>query len=104
MTVPKRFRRFKEIPAGLQLHYAGLSAEFVTIKNRVPVTTPLKTLLDLLSSELVPRHHLLEAMQQCDQSGLIHRNDILEADLTKSERQLVLDCYQNAAKFIISET
>jgi predicted transcriptional regulator of viral defense system len=99
MTVPKRFRRFKEIPAGLQLHYGDLSQEFVSIKNRVPVTTPLKTLLDLLASEVVPRHHLLEAMQQCVQAGLIHRNDILDADLTKTERQLLFDCYQSAAKF-----
>ncbi len=103
MTVPKNFRRFKETPPGLQLHYSHLNPEFATIKNRVPVTTPLKTLLDLLTSQRLPRHHLLEAMQQCTQSGLIHRNDILEADLTKAERQLLLDCYQSAAKFT-SET
>ncbi len=99
MTVPKGFRRFNEIPKGLELHYGAISPEFITIKNRVPVTTPLKTLLDLLLSEHVPRHHLLEAMQQCTHDGLIHRNDILEADLTKSERNLLLDCYQAAAKF-----
>lgn len=78
MTVPKRFRRFKKIPAVLELHYADLSPEFITVIKRVPVTTPLKTLLDLLISGYVPRHHLLEAMQQCTQQGLIHRNDILE--------------------------
>jgi predicted transcriptional regulator of viral defense system len=99
LTVPNRFRRFKEIPPPLKLHYAELSPEFVTFKKRVAVTTPLKTILDLLICEHVPRHHLLEAMQQCIHDGLIHSSNILEADLTKPERQLLLDCYHAASKF-----
>ena len=99
MTVPRNFRRFKEIPPCLKLHYAEPSPEFITLKNHVAVTTPLKTIFDLLVAGHVPRHHLLEAMQQCISDGLIHSNDILEADLTKSERQLLLNCYQAASKF-----
>lgn len=99
MTVPRRFRRFNEIPSVLTLYYAELSKEFVVNKQHVAVTTPLKTILDLIISEHVPRHHLLEAMQQCIHDAIIHRNDIMEAGLTKHEREMLLDCYKAASKF-----
>lgn len=99
MTVPRHFRRFKEFPRCLELHYADLGSEFITNAKRVRVTTPLKTLLDLLVSAHIPKHHIFEAMQQCIEQGIIHRNDIIEADLSKHERTVLLDCYEKSRDF-----
>jgi predicted transcriptional regulator of viral defense system len=55
MTVPCKFRRTAEMPKVLQLHYADLKSHEVLILNHVRVTTPLKTLTDLLITMFAAR-------------------------------------------------
>ena len=97
MTVPRRFRRTAEIPSVLELHYADLKPHEIMMLNRVSVTTPLKTLTDLVMAQTVQRHHLQEAMQQCLERGLIRRSEIKDNSLlSKQERDLLIELLEEA--------
>lgn len=86
MTVPKDFRRSK-IPPALQLHYADLRSFETTTIRQVPVTTPVRTMLDLALDSKVQRHHILEAMQEARKRGLIVPSDLTAKWLSDQERQ-----------------
>jgi very-short-patch-repair endonuclease len=64
ITVP-RGRRSRQ---GMQLHWADLPADEVTVHDGIPVTTVPRTLLDL--SAVVQRDELRGAMRQAEQLGL----------------------------------
>ncbi len=64
VTVP----RGRKARPGIQLHYADLPADEVTVLHGIPVTSIARTLLDV--SALVQRHELRGAMRQAEQLRL----------------------------------
>lgn len=88
MTVPPGFKR-RVVPQALRLHQADLRHFEITQIDRVAVTTVARALLDLLQSKSVPRHHLLEAMQEATKRGLITQSDLVSSWLAADERQLL---------------
>jgi predicted transcriptional regulator of viral defense system len=88
MTVPKNFKR-RVIPKVLRLHSGDLRHFEITHINHVPVTTATRTLLDLLKADLIPRHHLIEALQDARDRNLITQNDMTSPFWTVGERRLL---------------
>lgn len=88
MTVPKHFKR-SSVPEALRLHTAELRHFEIKQIGRVAVTTVVRTLLDLLHAKSVPRHHLLEAMQDARKRGLIVPSDLVNPWWTADERELL---------------
>jgi predicted transcriptional regulator of viral defense system len=79
MTVPKKFRRGVPIPQALRLHHADLRRGEIESIYGVPVTTPLRAILDLWQSEEVPRDVLRDALKEAIRQGKIIRKQIQAA-------------------------
>ncbi|CAN5714847.1 hypothetical protein BH10CYA1_BH10CYA1_64200 [soil metagenome] len=88
MTVPERFKR-RLYPKPLRLHRAELRDKDKTKIAGVEVTSVVRTLSDLLESNSVQRHHLVEAMSDARKKGLISLSDLEEG---RSDRNFVLLC------------
>lgn len=79
MTVPKTFRRGAPIPRVLRLHRDDLRRDEIEQLHGVPVTTPLRSILDLWQSEQVPRDILRNALNEAIRLGKITRKQIRAA-------------------------
>jgi predicted transcriptional regulator of viral defense system len=79
MTVPKGFRRNREIPRVLVLHLADLPQSEIGAAHGVQVTKPFRTILDLLEGGEVPPATLRQALREGLRRGLIRRSEIAEA-------------------------
>ncbi len=79
MTVPKTFRRGVPIPRALRLHYGDLRHDEIENIHGVPVTSPLRAILDLWQSEEVPREVLRESLKEAIRLGKITRKQIQAA-------------------------
>lgn len=79
MTVPKNFRRNSEIPHVLVLYFADLPQSDIGAVHGVRVTTPMRTILDLLECGDVPLATLRQPLLEGLRRGLIRRSEIAEA-------------------------
>ena len=70
MTVPTSFRRSGATPEGLTLHYADLPESDIAARNGYRLTTPLRTILDLVA-DTMPRAELSKALLGIVERGLI---------------------------------
>lgn len=75
LTVPLEFR--KKPTKSLVLHKANLSASEIEKRNDLPVTTPLRTVLDLARSHL-DDERLSAATKDAIKKGLVTRKELLE--------------------------
>lgn len=98
MIVPKDFRRSK-IPPALHLHYADLRQFETTVIRQVPVTKPIRTILDLNAEQKIQHHHLIEAMQDARKTGLINPNELNSEWLTDEEKRTLRAIDSEAAKY-----
>src|SRR3972149_9304318 len=76
LTVPLDFR--KRPAKSLVLHKANLSASEIDKRNDLPVTTPLRTVLDLARSHL-DDERLSAVAKDAIKKGLMSRKELLEA-------------------------
>lgn len=75
MTVPKGFRKSAEIPKILVLYFADFDKSEVQNIDGIPVTRPLRTLLDVYQGNT--SHEFVEqAVQQAYSKGLITLSDL----------------------------
>lgn len=88
MTVPPKFRRMV-VPEVLYLHYQQLSKKDITIRYGVPVTKPLRTIVDLLVDGQTPSKYIIEALEEARDQNLILNGEIADANLTEDERELL---------------
>lgn len=79
MTVPRSFRRNSEIPRVLILHFADLRQSDIGTAHGVPVTKPLRTILDVLEGREMPPAVLRQALREGLRRGLIRRSEIAGA-------------------------
>ncbi len=86
MTVPVSFRRSTEIPAVIVLHRAKLRKEDVHRKNGYSVTTPLRTVLDLVHSKSTPEEIIKQAVEEFRVKGLLTENELVR--LVETETSL----------------
>ncbi|MCC6264303.1 MAG: hypothetical protein IT169_12050 [Bryobacterales bacterium] len=79
LTVPPSFRKGSAIPRVLRLHYSEVGAsESETVEN-VPVTTALRTILDVWREKSLPEQSLREAFEDAKRLGKATRRQIAYA-------------------------
>jgi len=88
LTVPPGFQRMV-VPPIIRLHRRQLSAKDVTTRYGVPVTKPIRTMVDLLLDQQVPRKYLEEAIHEALDQKIILKGEIPKAKLNPDERQLL---------------
>ena len=79
MTVPTGFRRSVATPRAVVLHLAHLSPSDVEHVDGVPVTKPLRTLLDVAAGASLPGEDLRTAFAEAVRTGKITRAEIAAA-------------------------
>jgi predicted transcriptional regulator of viral defense system len=75
LTVPPGFR--KKTVGGVALHRAPLHAREVDVRDGFPVTTPLRTILDLAEARLDP-DRLTAVVKAALRKGLVDRRAVLD--------------------------
>ncbi len=78
MTVPPSFRRGVPVPRILRLHYGNVPAAEQEILFQVPVTSALRTILDVWEEGSLPKAVLRQAFQQAMAAGKIIRKQAAE--------------------------
>lgn len=79
MTVPRGFRRSKQIPEVLVLHVGQVGTEEVRLTKGVPVTSPIRTLIDVVAAGTLSRDLLRQAVREARQTGLVTAAELAEA-------------------------
>lgn len=75
MTVPKSFRRYNEPPKILELHKENLQKSVIRFIRGFAVTTPTRTLLDLIHAGYLDGDILAQATKEAFQRGLVNPKD-----------------------------
>lgn len=75
LTVPTTFRRFNETPAVLVLWRGNLLATDIRIMRGFAVTTPCRTLLDIISSNHLDEYIIRQAFTEALAQGLLPPDD-----------------------------
>lgn len=96
MTVPPGFRRMA-VPEVLQLHRKQLDKPDTMIRDGVRVTTPLRTIVDVLVDEQVPVKYIEEALSEALARKLILAGDISGAKLNQVEHERLEELLRKAA-------
>ena len=89
MTVPPGFRRMAAIPDVLRLRHARLSARDVQTIDGVRVTTPLRTLIDVIVEGVIAPELQVQAVDQALRRGLIMRRQLETARVSTRARQRI---------------
>ena len=89
MTVPPGFRRMAAIPDVLRLHHARLSQRDVQTIDGVRVTTPLRTLIDVIAEGVTAPELQVQAVDQALRRGLIMRRQLETARVSTRARQRI---------------
>ncbi len=93
MTVPKTFRRNSKIPNVLVLHRSDLQEKDHRAMRGFRVTTPLKTVLDLLAAGKIEEKLIQQAISEFYKRGLLIRKDLLQ----------IIEKEPSSAKFFIGK-
>jgi predicted transcriptional regulator of viral defense system len=86
MTVPPGFRRMAALPEVLRLHHARLSARDIQTIDGVRVTTPLRTLIDVIAGNVTAPDLLRQAVDEALKRGLIMRRHLEVARVSTRTR------------------
>jgi predicted transcriptional regulator of viral defense system len=89
MTVPKGFRRHSEPRFAVVIHKEELDDHDTLKRDCFYVTSPLKTVLDLLFHGAIEQRFLKQAMAQAWERGLISKRQIESRKFTDSQRAKV---------------
>jgi predicted transcriptional regulator of viral defense system len=89
MTVPPGFQRMAAIPDVLRLHHARLGARDVQTIDGVRVTTPLRTLIDVIADGVIAPELQVQAVDQALRRGLVMRRPLETARVSTRARQRI---------------
>ena len=76
ITVPPNFRRRSELPKVLCLHRRTLEKSDIEERQGYKVTTPLKTLIDIIEAGTVADNFILQAVSQATERGIILEKEL----------------------------
>lgn len=86
VTVPRRYRTHRPIPALYQLHHRDLAEKQITRMRGLPIVPPLQAILDGIEAHM--RGELVEqAIQTAEDQGLITADDAIRAREAHAERR-----------------
>ncbi len=75
MTVPVHFRK-REIPKNLRLHFAELSKNDIERRQGYYVTSPLRTLIDVIEEGVLSEDLIIQAIRQGVQKGVLLAHEL----------------------------
>jgi len=75
MTVPRLFRKSSRIPPNIVLHRANIKPQDIRKMQGYCVTTPAKTIVDMLEAGTMHSRDISEALRQAIKSGLITQEE-----------------------------
>jgi predicted transcriptional regulator of viral defense system len=87
MTVPPGFQRMAAIPAILELHHARLGSDDVETVDGVRVTTPIRTLVDVIAEGSLSEDLQVQAVQDAIRRGRITRQHLEAVKTTRRTRR-----------------
>jgi predicted transcriptional regulator of viral defense system len=73
MTVPKKFRKWRGVPKQFVLRYADFSSADFMFQEGYLVTTPLKTILDVVEEGRLSKDLIVQAVEDALEKGLLFR-------------------------------
>jgi len=76
MTVPKGFRRMPKTPEILILHRESLQKDEIVMKQGYTMTTPLRTLIDVIEEGVLADDLLVQAVHNAKKKGFITKHAI----------------------------
>ena len=76
MTVPPGFRKRVPIPKHLKLRYATLAKGDKETWQGYQVTTPLRTLIDVIEEGIVPEEQIEQAVRDGLRKGILNLRDL----------------------------
>lgn len=79
MTVPKQFRKWTQIPKHIVLHFANLSKTDVIEQQGYCVTTPLRTIIDVIEEGRLSEDLIVQAIQDALRKGMVSRKHLQDA-------------------------
>lgn len=82
MTVPLNFRRRIEMPKILCLHYLSLEPSDIEERQGYRVTTPFRTLIDIVAVGTVADNFITQAMHQALARGLVTEEELRALEKT----------------------
>lgn len=92
MSVPMGFRRGNAIPKNLHLHFADIPKSDVEERQGYRVTTPLRTLIDVIQEGKVSNEHIAPAIKEVLEMGLATVQEIQKlSEWAKSIGKLEID-------------
>jgi len=90
MTVPPGFQRMAAIPEVLRLHRARLAERDIDTIDGVHVTTPLRTLIDvIIEGDLAPELQA-QAVNEALRRGLVRRQQLETIKVSTRARQRIM--------------
>jgi predicted transcriptional regulator of viral defense system len=89
MTVPPGFQRMSAIPDVLTLHRARLTEADIDTIDGVRVTTPLRTLIDIIVEDTLAGELQVQAVDQAIRRGLVMRRRLETAKVSTRARQRI---------------
>lgn len=93
MSVPEGFRRRSSCIYRVRLHRRHLNECDVEDLESFKVTTPVRTIADLLLSKHIENIHVLDAMKDAVRRKLITKGDIKRACLNPDAQALVVELF-----------
>lgn len=79
LSVPKKFRKLKNIPEILILHFSDLQEVDVQAQQGYFVTTPLRTLIDIAEKEELSKDLIKQSVIEAVQKGLVSPREIQQS-------------------------
>jgi predicted transcriptional regulator of viral defense system len=79
MTVPLKFRKQVAIPKVLSLHFGTIAKKDVEFHHGYRVTTPLRTLIDVIEAGTVAADQIAQAIREGLNRGILSLRDINES-------------------------
>ncbi|MGJ5816924.1 type IV toxin-antitoxin system AbiEi family antitoxin domain-containing protein [Paludibaculum fermentans] len=89
LTVPPTFRKGSEIPPVLRLHFAVVVATDIEVVENVPVTTALRTILDVWREQSLQESSLRDAFRDARSLGKITMGQIAQARKNPGAAQII---------------
>lgn len=87
MTVPMNFRKSAETPKVLRLYFQDLKEAEIKGEDGIRVTTPMRTLIDVLQSGKTSWEFVEQAVVQASSRGLISLRDLKSPDVPLEARE-----------------
>lgn len=80
MTVPKKFRKRAATPKVLVLHFEDLAKEDIRFQQGYMVTSPLRTLIDIVESNRLSDDLVSQALHDALHKGVVSREEIRDSN------------------------